>query len=63
MPDELSEAIRHADAVRDELCIVAKLSWTSDSAAKLIQLTKDFRVLEEVAELAELVIAKPRASG
>jgi hypothetical protein len=47
---KLSEATRHADAVRDELCIVAKRPWTSDSAAELIQLTEDFQVPKEVAE-------------
>ena len=34
--------------MRDELCIVARRPWTPESEARLIQLTEDFRVPEEV---------------
>src|SRR5688572_23398411 len=44
----LSEAIASIDRSHDNLCIVAKRPWTHQSEAKLVQLTEDYRVPNDV---------------
>ena len=45
---KLSEAIERARAASDELCIVARRPWSPESEARMVKLTEDFRVPEEV---------------
>ncbi|WP_457332336.1 hypothetical protein [Rhizobacter sp. P5_C2] len=44
----LAEIIANLEAADDSLCIVARRPWTPDAEAKLIALTDDYRVPQDV---------------
>lgn len=44
----LAEIVSALESTDDSLCIVAKRPWAGESEAKLVRLTEDFRIPEEV---------------
>lgn len=44
----LADIIANLEAADDSLCIVARRPWTPDAEAKLIALTADYRVPDDV---------------
>ena len=44
----LADIIAKLEAADDSLCIVARRPWTPDAEAKLIALTSDYRVPDDV---------------
>lgn len=45
---KLSDIVNGLGTTEDSLCIVVKRPWMGDSEARLVRLTEDFRVPEEV---------------
>ena len=44
----LAEIVSGLESIDESLCIVAKRPWAGESEAKLVRLTEDFRIPEEV---------------